>query len=85
MCKDIKRLSSLNDQTTQGSHDQRHSKTKLSVTDDRQKLKKASPETLDNLEGKRVLNTFEERSRPLKGEGVVCLFSAYSISITSKF
>ncbi|KAH1163559.1 hypothetical protein GLYMA_01G172200v4 [Glycine max] len=63
MCKDIKRLSSLNDQTTQGSHDQRHSKTKLSVTDDRQKLKKASPETLDNLEGKRVLNTFEEKDK----------------------
>ncbi|KAG4386545.1 hypothetical protein GLYMA_11G071000v4 [Glycine max] len=59
MCKDITRLSSLNDHTLQG----RHSKTKLSVTDYRQKLKKASPETLDNLEGKRVLNMFEEKDK----------------------
>ncbi|TKY70416.1 Auxilin protein 1 [Spatholobus suberectus] len=63
MCKDFTRLSSLNDETMQGSYDRRHSRTKFSVTDDRQKLKKASPETLDNLEGKRVLNMFEEKNK----------------------
>ncbi|RDY09343.1 Auxilin-like protein 1, partial [Mucuna pruriens] len=57
------RLSSLDDETTQGSYDRRHSKTKISVTDDRRKLKKACPETLDNLEGKRVSNVFEEKNK----------------------
>nr|KYP66796.1 UBA domain-containing protein 7 [Cajanus cajan] len=63
MCKDITRLSSINDETMQGSYDRRHSKTKFSVIDDRQKLNKASAETLDNLEGKRVLNMFEEKDK----------------------
>jgi len=63
MCKDITRLSSLNDETAVGSYDWRHSKAKLYATDDRQELKKASPETTDNLEGKRAVNMFEEKNK----------------------
>ncbi|KAK7367377.1 hypothetical protein VNO80_09389 [Phaseolus coccineus] len=62
-CKDITRLSSLNDETTLGSYDWRDSKEKLYVTDDRQELKKASIETMDNLEGKRTANMFEEKNK----------------------
>jgi len=63
MCEDITRLSILNDETTLGSYDWRHSKAKLYVADDRQEHKKAFPETMDNLEGKRAVNMFEEKNK----------------------
>ncbi|BAU00047.1 hypothetical protein LR48_Vigan06g048000 [Vigna angularis] len=63
ICKDITGLNSLNDETALGSYDWRHSNAKLSVTDDRQEFKKASPEAIDNLEGKRAVNIFEEKNK----------------------
>ncbi|KAK7307522.1 hypothetical protein VNO77_40661 [Canavalia gladiata] len=50
MCEDSTGLNSLNDETMQESCG-------------RQKLRKASPETLDILEGKRVLNMIKEKNK----------------------
>ncbi|KAL2348547.1 hypothetical protein Fmac_002547 [Flemingia macrophylla] len=63
MSKDISKLSRMNDETMLGSYDRRHCEMNFSVIDDRQNLKKASTETLDNLGGKIVLNMFEEKDK----------------------
>ncbi|KAK7386537.1 hypothetical protein VNO78_26844 [Psophocarpus tetragonolobus] len=57
----ITRFNSLNDEGMQTTCDQRIGKKKISATDERQKTR---PETLELLEGERVLNMFEEK--PIK-------------------
>ncbi|KAK7360039.1 hypothetical protein VNO77_02011 [Canavalia gladiata] len=57
----ITRFKSLNDERMQTTCDQRSGKIKISATDEGQKARKAAPETLESLEGERLLNMFEER------------------------
>ncbi|MED6145918.1 hypothetical protein PIB30_029517 [Stylosanthes scabra] len=54
------RLNRLDDETLQQTCDRRNSKLKISVSDERQKAGKATPETPDTMEGKRILNMCTE-------------------------
>ncbi|RDX60522.1 Auxilin-like protein 1, partial [Mucuna pruriens] len=57
----VTRFNSLNDERMQTNCDQRIGKKKISAADERQKARKAAPETLESLEGERLLNMFEEK------------------------
>ncbi|KAL3031864.1 hypothetical protein AAZX31_02G051900 [Glycine max] len=57
----ITRFNSLNDEGMQATCDQRIGKNKVSATDERQKTRKAAPETLESLEEERLLQMFEEK------------------------
>ncbi|TKY55836.1 Auxilin-related protein 2 [Spatholobus suberectus] len=61
MSVNITGFNSLNDERMQTNCDQRIGKKKISAIDERQKARKAAPETLESLEGERLLNMFEEK------------------------
>ncbi|KAL2577091.1 hypothetical protein AAZV13_16G111800 [Glycine max] len=60
MSMNISIFNSLNDEGMQTTCDQRIGKKKVSATDERQKTRKATPETVELLEGERLQNMFEE-------------------------
>ncbi|KAL2333722.1 hypothetical protein Fmac_014935 [Flemingia macrophylla] len=57
----ITKGNSLNDEEMKETCDQRIDKKEISATDERQKTRKAAPETLELLEVERLQNVFEEK------------------------